>query len=84
MANMEVDNVDTPSPSKKASEGKQRFEVKKVWIESYSLLVLVLNLERPSVECSISLGMGYDDYPINRFQSLKSTPRYRRRQLRYL
>lgn len=46
MADMEVDNIDTPA--KKASEGRQRFEVKKVWIESYSLLVVVLIVRHQS------------------------------------
>lgn len=81
MADMDVD---TPAPSKKEAkdDGKQRFEVKKVW----SCLSHTL---APSVDKSLSgmqylFGHGVRCLSLKLIEAFNFSHRYRRRQLRYM
>lgn len=47
---------DAPAGSNKAVEGKKKFEVKKVSVDSVNALLWLLTI---IVECCGSLGMGY-------------------------
>lgn len=59
MDDMDVDNAPTSTKAgKEKDNGKKRFEVKKVSI--YHRGVISNNPDDISVECSLSLGVGYD------------------------